>query len=59
VISYVMTSAGPEPVEHISHALDYEHYLNKQIRPVAEPVLGALGLQFDHVIGDDRQISLF
>jgi DNA polymerase II len=31
----------------------------KQIRPVAEPVLGALGLDFDRVIGDDRQIGLF
>jgi DNA polymerase-2 len=59
VITYVITVAGPEPVDHVEHDLDREHYVNKQIRPVAEPVLGALGLEFDQVIGDDRQIRLF
>jgi len=39
--------------------LDYEHYLEKQVLPVAEPVLQVLGLSFAQVIGDDRQIDLF
>ncbi|MFC1680334.1 DNA polymerase II [Pseudomonadota bacterium] len=59
VVSYVITVDGPEPVDNIQHEIDREHYIDKQIRPVAEPVLGALGLEFDQVIGDDRQISLF
>ena len=53
-----MTIAGPEPSENIEHSLDREHYVQKQIRPVAEPVLGALGLSFEHVIGDERQLDL-
>ena len=40
-------------------ALDYEHYVQKQVRPVAEPVLGQLGLDFDRVVGDDTQLTLF
>ena len=28
-------------------------------RPVAEPVLSLLGLEFDRVVGDDSQLSLF
>ena len=59
IIAYVITVEGPEPVDNVEHDLDREHYVNKQIRPVAEPVLGALDLEFDQVIGDDRQIRLF
>ena len=33
--------------------------MTKQMRPVAEPVLDTLGLDFDQVIGDSRQFALF
>ncbi len=59
VIEYVMTLAGPEPTAKVTQTLDREHYVEKQVRPVAEPVLGALGLEFERVIGDERQIGLF
>jgi DNA polymerase-2 len=58
MVSYVITSAGPEPTDNVQHPLDREHYVTKQIRPVAEPVLGALGLDFERVIGDNRQLDL-
>jgi DNA polymerase-2 len=58
MVSYVMTNAGPEPTDNIQHPLDREHYVLKQIKPVAEPVLGALGLDFERVIGDNRQLDL-
>ncbi len=59
IISYVMTIAGPEPVSALRHEPDREHYIERQIRPVAEPVLLALDLDFDQVIGDDTQLGLF
>jgi DNA polymerase-2 len=59
LISYVMTTAGPEPTDNVQHPLDREHYVLKQVKPVAEPVLAALGLEFDRVIGDNRQIELY
>ncbi len=59
VISYLMTSDGPEPFEESSHPLDYEHYVQKQVRPVAEGILELVGQNFDKVIGDDRQLNLF
>ncbi|MEM7217092.1 MAG: DNA polymerase II [Pseudomonadota bacterium] len=59
VVRYRMTVAGPEPMDALTHAPDYEHYLERQIRPIAEPVLRAADLVFDRVIGDDRQIDLF
>ena len=59
VIAYIVTLAGPEPVDALTSDPDREHYLDKQVRPVAEPVLAALGLDFDRVVGDDRQDTLF
>ena len=59
VVAYLMTTAGPEPLDALQHDPDREHYLDKQVRPVAEPVLGVLGLDFDRVVGDDKQLSLF
>jgi DNA polymerase-2 len=58
LVSYVMTTAGPEPIDNVSHPLDREHYVAKQIKPVAEPVLATLGLDFERAIGDDRQLEL-
>jgi len=58
-IAYVMTLAGPEPLRERQGPIDHEHYVEKQIRPVAEPVLALLGLDFAQVVGDDRQLSLF
>ncbi len=59
LITYCMTVNGPEPVENVLSAMDYQHYLDKQLRPVAEPVLTQLGLDFAKVIGDDQQLDLF
>ncbi|WP_331608894.1 DNA polymerase II [Povalibacter sp.] len=57
-ISYVMTTAGAEPIDNIRHPIDREHYVVKQVKPVAEPVLATLRLNFDKVIGDTRQLDL-
>jgi len=59
VIEYVITANGPEPLADVRSPIDREHYVQRQIRPVAEPVLAELGLDFDVVVGDDRQLALF
>ena len=59
LISYVITTAGPEPLDNVQHPLDREHYVVKQVKPVAEPVLTTLGLDFERVIGDSRQMDLY
>ncbi|HMB69211.1 MAG TPA: DNA polymerase II [bacterium] len=59
VVEYVITTDGPEPAAERKSPIDHEHYVQKQIRPVAEPVLTLLHLEFDRVIGDDSQLELF
>ena len=58
-ISYVMTTRGPSRSTTSQHPLDREHYVDKQIKPVAEPVLATLGLDFERVIGDNRQLDMY
>ena len=58
-VSYVMTTAGPEPTDNIQHPLDREHYVEKQVKPVAEPVLDTLGLDFELTVGDQGQLRMF
>ncbi|MGE0803123.1 MAG: DNA-directed DNA polymerase [Lautropia sp.] len=57
-VSYVITVGGAEPADDVRNPIDREHYVGKQVRPVAEPVLAVLGLDFDRVIGDARQLDL-
>jgi DNA polymerase-2 len=59
MVSYIMTTAGPEPIDNHHSPIDREHYVLKQVKPVAEPVLETLGLNFEQVIGDSRQIDLY
>ncbi|MGE0456124.1 MAG: DNA polymerase II [Vicinamibacteria bacterium] len=58
-IAYVVTTAGPQPAESRRDPLDYDHYLDKQIRAVAEPVLTLLGLDVESLVGTARQLRLF
>jgi hypothetical protein len=39
--------------------LDHSHYLEKQLRPVAEEVLHHLGLDWDELAGNPIQLELF
>ena len=59
MIDYVITVAGPEPVESRADPLDYEHYIDRQIRPVAEPVLAIWRRDFGEVRRNERQLELF
>lgn len=56
-IRYVMTTSGPEPIEYHTSQLDYDHYIEKQIKPIADAVLPFIGYDFDAIISN--QIELF
>jgi DNA polymerase-2 len=59
-ISYVVTRAGAEPVDARSDApLDYEHYREAQLRPIAASVADALGWDLRGWLGDAPQLELF
>jgi DNA polymerase-2 len=59
IIEYVVTTDGPEPISQQQHSLDYDHYLDKQFKPIATQVLELLDQDFDDVITGSKQATLF
>jgi DNA polymerase-2 len=49
-VEYVITNRGPVPIELNHGDLDYQHYIEKQLKLVADSVLGLLGESFDSII---------
>ncbi|KJZ34440.1 DNA damage-inducible DNA polymerase II [Pseudomonas sp. OV226] len=56
-ISYVITVAGPEPLEIRSAPIDYDHYVTRQLQPVADAILPFVDDDFSTLIGG--QMGLF
>nr|WP_313653212.1 DNA polymerase II [Pantoea sp.] len=56
-IRYVMATAGPEPLEARSTPLDYDHYVTRQLQPVAEGILPFVDGDFATLI--TGQLGLF
>jgi DNA polymerase-2 len=56
-ISYVMTLNGPEPLEALTSTIDYEHYVAKQLQPIADAILHVLHDDFDALT--NTQTTLF
>lgn len=59
LVEYVMTTAGPHAVGDVSAPIDHEHYVEHQIKPVADAILRFLGRDFDEITGARRQLNLF
>lgn len=58
VIYYAITERGPIPRELKHNDFDYDHYIEKQIKPIADSVLALLGKNFDSIAEND-QLSFF
>ena len=59
MVEYVITTDGPEPIQKIKHPIDYEHYINKQIKPIADTILLFFNKTFEEVIKSSKQATLF
>lgn len=58
LIEYVLTTNGPEPVGHLTGSLDYDHYLDKQVRPIADAVLCFFDTNLDDLMKNTSQMTL-
>ena len=56
-VEYVITTSGAEPVSAPLAPLDYQHYVDRQLEPVADGILGFVGTSFRTLV--DKQIDLF
>ena len=58
LIYYVITKRGPIPIELDHSDIDYQHYIDKQLKPVADSVLSIFGTSFDAIV-NSTQLSFF
>lgn len=55
-VSYIITTKGPEP-DGIRHsAIDYGHYLEKQLKPVAEAMFQFTGDSFEQLTSSQHRL---
>jgi DNA polymerase-2 len=55
-IEYVITVNGPETLECHSSAINYEHYIEKQLTPIADTILAALGSSMESIFQDQYEL---
>ncbi|MCJ8295606.1 MAG: DNA polymerase II [Colwellia sp.] len=56
-IRYVITLDGVQPLEFKDSKLDYDFYVEKQLKPIADDILPFIGKDFESIAGD--QLGLF
>ncbi len=59
LINYVWTTEGPQPVDARTAPIDYEHYLQKQLRPIAGTLSEVLHMDLEELFNRDGQLRLF
>ena len=56
-ISYMITLNGAEPVCDLTAKPDYDHYMEKQLKPAVQSILQCVELDFDDIV--QSQLRLF
>jgi DNA polymerase-2 len=59
LIRYVWTTDGPQPESRRTAAPDYEHYVQKQVRPIVEAIAPYIGLATEDMFAAGGQLALF
>jgi DNA polymerase-2 len=59
LIRYVWTTEGPQPESRRTAPLDYEHYVQKQVRPIVESIAPYIDLSTEDLFTAGGQLGLF
>jgi len=59
LIEYVWTVDGPQPVSKAAAPLDYAHYVERQLKPIARGFEEVLETDLASLFGERKQLELF
>ena len=59
VIEYFITENGPEPIQKHKSKIDYEHYVKKQITPLADTILHFFNTSVEEITKNFKQKTIF
>lgn len=57
-VEYIITKNGPIPTELIPEMIDYDHYIDKQLKPIADSLLPFIQKNFETIVFN-KQPELF
>jgi DNA polymerase-2 len=55
-IRYCITMEGPQPAEKLLAPIDYDHYIDTQLKPVADAILEWVGMDFDTILSGQQDL---
>ncbi len=55
-VEYVITKAGAQTTEFQSNPLDYDHYVERQLTPIADTILAAIGSSMEAITGQQQEL---
>lgn len=55
-INYVITINGVQPLEMLTSPLDYDYYIDKQIKPIANDILPFLQTSFEQLTNSQQEL---
>ena len=53
----MITLNGPQPKEYLDSMLDYDFYVDRQLKTVANDILPFIGTRFEKIV--NKQLDLF
>ena len=56
-VEYLITVNGPQTKEYVNSSLDYDFYVDSQLKAVANDILPFIGTSFEKIV--DKQLDLF
>jgi DNA polymerase-2 len=59
LIRYLITREGPQPEDRVSAQIDYDHYLERQLMPIASAFAEVLKTDLESLFGRGGQLWLF
>ncbi len=59
LINYVWTKQGPQPIDRFSDSPDYNHYVEKQLKPIAQGFTDVLHTDLERLFNEEEQLWLF
>jgi DNA polymerase-2 len=57
-VKYIITKKGPIPIGLNPTDIDYDHYIDKQLKPIADSILSLLGVSFNSIVSS-QQMNMF
>ena len=59
LIRYLITKKGPQPLGRVTSDIDYDHYVEKQLKPIASTFTEVLNTDLEHLFNVKGQLWLF